>query len=661
MASTARIDELKKKFDENPRRYFAPLANEFRKAGDIAQAIVICEEFLPQQPGHMSGHIVYGQALFEAGRLPEARAVFETALGLDPENLIALRHLGDIAHGQADDVAARAWYLRVLDADPRNEEIQALIASLGKAPEAAAQPVAEVPAPVEYEPPKELAGILDDDALEVAPAAAVPPPLVPVDMEFAPPAPAAPPPIPAEPPDIHSYELATPSDETADHETQAAEGFEATTFEPPAEPVHTLSELDASLESGVPEFEAPAHVPTLEGLEGIGELAPEPTESVRATAAAPAVEDLPPLDLDEADTTPPPQGDALEFEIPAAEESGAVTSVAEEIPVELPPQVIAAEAELIDEVIPVDEAAQAPPPPFVTETMAELYLSQGFRDEARSVYEQLLAAHPDDERLQGLVASLAPEHAPPADTGPLLRDFLSRMAARRPGQGAAMEAPPTFADFAEESAGAAEPVSDVAVAESHEVLDGFALATPATGAPVVDLAAFAPPVEEELPVEAPPPPPAPTPSRGQEVAPALERAARTRTPEGSIDALFGTRSTSTSEDSAAAALAQAFGSSSEEQNILTGRPAHAAAGELSLDSVFRDGPRAQRASQSFSFDQFFTGSASTGGGQGGGPRTSGGTTARASGETTLPEAPTGERGAEDIEQFNSWLQGLKPR
>ena len=75
MASSARIDELRKKFDENPRRYFAPLANEYRKAGDLEQAIFICQEYLPQQPGHMSGHIVYGQALFETGRRQFARVL----------------------------------------------------------------------------------------------------------------------------------------------------------------------------------------------------------------------------------------------------------------------------------------------------------------------------------------------------------------------------------------------------------------------------------------------------------------------------------------------------------------------------------------------------------------------------------------------------------
>jgi hypothetical protein len=54
MSTAARIDELRKKFEENPRRYFAPLANEYRKAGDLSQAIALCREHLPKQPGHMS-------------------------------------------------------------------------------------------------------------------------------------------------------------------------------------------------------------------------------------------------------------------------------------------------------------------------------------------------------------------------------------------------------------------------------------------------------------------------------------------------------------------------------------------------------------------------------------------------------------------------------
>ena len=156
MANSARIDELRKKFDENPRRYFAPLANEYRKAGDLEQAIFICQEYLPQQPGHMSGHIVHGQALYDLGRTDEAKIAFETALSLDPENLIALRHLGDIARQVGDTDSARMWYQRVLEADPRNEEIAQLMISLLSTPEpgsinpAAPTPVASaepVPSP----------------------------------------------------------------------------------------------------------------------------------------------------------------------------------------------------------------------------------------------------------------------------------------------------------------------------------------------------------------------------------------------------------------------------------------------------------------------------------------------------------------------------------
>src|SRR5262249_13164565 len=70
------------------------------------------------------------QALFEHSRFDESRHVFETALSLDPENLIALRHLGDIARQAGDTRTAKTWYQRVLEADPRNEEIATLMMSL---------------------------------------------------------------------------------------------------------------------------------------------------------------------------------------------------------------------------------------------------------------------------------------------------------------------------------------------------------------------------------------------------------------------------------------------------------------------------------------------------------------------------------------------------
>ncbi|MEP6493816.1 MAG: tetratricopeptide repeat protein [bacterium] len=159
MASSARIDELRKKFDDNPRRYFAPLANEYRKAGDLDQAIFICQEYLPQQPGHMSGHIVYAQTLFEMARHEEAKAVFETALSLDPENLIALRHLGDIARQEGDSNAARIWYQRVLEADPRNEEIAEIMIALLAEPESG---TAAVRAPTPMSTPVVAAAVADE-------------------------------------------------------------------------------------------------------------------------------------------------------------------------------------------------------------------------------------------------------------------------------------------------------------------------------------------------------------------------------------------------------------------------------------------------------------------------------------------------------------------
>src|SRR5450759_2519255 len=115
-----RLRDLQEKFEENPRRYFAPLANEYRKGGQPKRAIEICRSQLSQMPGHMSGQIVYGQSLYESGEFDEARRVFQHSLTLDPENLIALRSLGDMSLQSGNTVEARKWYTRLLDADPKD-------------------------------------------------------------------------------------------------------------------------------------------------------------------------------------------------------------------------------------------------------------------------------------------------------------------------------------------------------------------------------------------------------------------------------------------------------------------------------------------------------------------------------------------------------------
>ena len=145
-----RLEELRAKFQENPRRYFAPYANELRKGGDPAQAIAVCRAHLATQAGHVSGHIVLGQALYEAGEGNEARDVFTAALALDPENLIALRSLGEIAQVNGDFGAARQWYQRLLDADPRNSEVAQLLRDIPA--DAAAKPVV-IPEPASREEP----------------------------------------------------------------------------------------------------------------------------------------------------------------------------------------------------------------------------------------------------------------------------------------------------------------------------------------------------------------------------------------------------------------------------------------------------------------------------------------------------------------------------
>ncbi len=330
MSTAARIDELLSKFDENPRRYFAPLANEYRKAGDLTQAIALCREHLPKQPGHMSGHIVFGQALYEHGDLAEAQTVFESALALDPENLIALRHLGDIARARGDASAARRWYGRVLDADPRNDDIAALLASLAqRATPAFVAPIApalsvETPAPEEpdvfLDEPAWHTPTIPDGAPAVAEHQAVEPDAVPVDAAA------------VEAPDVELLDLDALV-ESAAPEPAVAEPIEVPAFLSEFEPTvaavtHAPEHADVQPEDGLEVFEAVEPIDAVDAFETVEPIdAVESFDAIGVTGIAEPAADVESYEWDtderdafgaepvlEADAEP-----ALEVPTPAAE------------------------------------------------------------------------------------------------------------------------------------------------------------------------------------------------------------------------------------------------------------------------------------------------------------------------------------------------------
>ena len=663
MASSARIDELRKKFDENPRRYFAPLANEFRKMGDLEQAVFICQEYLPQQPGHMSGHIVYGQALFELGRDEEAKAVFETALSLDPENLIALRHLGDIARQAGDLDVAKFWYQRVLESDPRNEEISQILMSLESEPAASApaqprhSPVttpAAVPAdrqatPPE-EPPHEPATFSAADHAEI----------------HEPPLAASATPAQDEPSEPVSYEPFEGFDRMLDFDQAATVPVEDQDASAPVEAAaidETTPEETAAAEIPAPEIAAPpdasAEAELLDIVDfSIGGEPVAPATPAQPVAAAPA----PASDaVGEPASADVATDETEEWEAPAVPVSE--SSASGESPTS---------NETVDEGVffGVNEAATTFEPEL-TESVAsgDAFGDQTEPEPVIELATDIELGLPPDEAEAPSVADVEPQPAASALDEPFASVDL--LGDAETGAGEAADAP--------EEGFVTETMANLFVQQGHlanalEIYEKLAAQHPGDAvfdARVRDIKDRIYGRPHEMPRErglaaepslAPYVEPGPTirdylrsvisgrassATNGADPEPSSftppRSAGATETVTGSIDALFSNAAPSEEDRSAADALAQAFGEWPEPTPI-RGIPAHEASSELSLDHVFKANAPVPRREDpdAFSFDQFFS---------------------EESGESSAagPSEQSGgaASGGDDIAQFNAWLNGLK--
>jgi hypothetical protein len=266
--------------------------------------------------------------------------------------------------------------------------------------------------------------------------------------------------------------------------------------------------------------------------------------------------------------------------------------------------------------------------PFVTETMAELYLRQGFHDEALGVYRQLLASDPYNQALSEKVRALTGDFAAvdPAAAAPLTATPT------------AAEQPPTTARAAaSEPAAPAEPATPPTAADEIDrpAASGTGFALDELDAFVEPGAASPPEPEAELlPIEAYRYDEAPTAQRGESGA-------------STLDALFGNAPVRDDDAAAATMLSTAVGDAPGEAAGTRGGPSGP-----SLDEIFRVGgvepaPPRRVTPTAFSFDQFFTDDPPPAAPAAGTP------------PGAPPPARLGEESAGDLDQFNSWLENLK--
>ena len=571
MAYSSEIDKLLAQHRENPKgRIFAPLADAYRKAGQVDDAVRLLHQGLDLHPNYVSAHIVLGRCFIDRKDDVAAEVEFGKVLTLDPENVTALKVLSDIAIRTDRPAAAVEWLTRLLSVDPMNgDAAEALALAKGKAAAVPTQAAPASPA-VDAEP---LVESEPDAAMDLR--AATDPSLV----ESAPPLPGQSSRGPR-PPDLELERFASTEAPTT---RMSRPDFQLERASQPAmsAPVEAPAPAPRPQPPPPPAPPPPPEPPPVVAAEAppppAADVPPPPDLMVEETGDVIAPEDIAPLDglartqyegsgmfRVEAADLPAAEEGLPKVDLPLimpeqAEEEARVrrSSATRPAPEEARPRA-SQPLMLPDDDGAADRAALSEAEPVVTETMAELYRRQGHLEDARRVYRALLERSPGDARLTAKLAEV--EQRPASRLGQAVPAFL-----RAVFRGEATSPP------AAPSGDGAPAAAGSAMDDAFDAPDATPAAPPATTAPTQ-------PAKDAF----------------------------------SLDAVFG---------------------DSRESEVLAApepEPAQAT-------------PRPS----GFSFDEFF-------GGEG----------APATGETPPPSRPSGRvaRGQEppeDLDQFQSWLRGLK--
>ena len=387
----SRTEDLEKRLAADPNsKIFVQLAEEYRKAGLQEDAIATCRDGLEKHPNYFSARVALGRALLESNALEEAREEYEKVLQQVPDNLLALKFLGETYQGLGQLEEALSKYKLASTLSPEDTD---LVDRIGRVEAAIAAP----PATTQSAPPP--AGPASD--------AGAPPMGEQTTSPTIPPARQA-----------SSFLIERQASEI-DGSDSLSEDVRSIQEEIEDQPVTSIFKRQAREIMDLGSIPQPAR-PAKKSEE------PPPVEPTTAPQDRES-EATPPTIVPQrppAPTEPPPASAKPEFGIPQEpQELAPPDEPAPPAPKAAPPAgvdqsgeapvVPAAPVQPVEPVEPVGVGATEGPAPaeedkpgLATETLAELYASQGHLDRALAVYRQLVVTQPDNAELRGRMEEL---------------------------------------------------------------------------------------------------------------------------------------------------------------------------------------------------------------------------------------------------------------
>ena len=131
MADSGRIDELRRRVEKDPASIaFAQLAEEYRRAGRVKEAIETCETGLTRHPGTSPRASPSAARCSRPGQLDAAQDELKRVLRTAPENLAALRGLAEIHHRRGELQEALAHYRTALEFARHDAELEHVIGEI---------------------------------------------------------------------------------------------------------------------------------------------------------------------------------------------------------------------------------------------------------------------------------------------------------------------------------------------------------------------------------------------------------------------------------------------------------------------------------------------------------------------------------------------------